>query len=881
MSTSYSTTTSGHAPTIAPKGSSFAGNEFSNNLFSDLAPLLTLFGEQVTKQFLSMSMGWADNILLGMGPLGIITTVVSAIRVSRAGKLKVLIGRARESPATVEQELLSSTSDNVCELWNGREVVRQIGRCNSKEFIIYHDKEKGLQVGDLEESVERGWLVEVSKTWAFFHKYSSTRRKLSSEHMFPHNYKQHLIGAPNIALNIHGASPRRMELWAWVTMGVVLQTSACVLPGLGTYYWGWAKETNTIPNYAYPLFLCGSFSTILGVILCSHVVEAATIEKTFAAINLPTGEVKTLGCMQFDCNVGDQDFRPYLLWNPSFEIRTSRLYTLGVYLASIKASAATLLTLSGFVCQFVGLRALHWSTSVHQLGVTLAMTAVRSWVRRGLSNKPTALQLDEDADQTALAIALLTKLTGSHPDLVQTTGIQNSFCWEIVTGGFAFQLNPRYPHGSLIIELQEYVQRVTARSLAESRAYHKLSRFGEDIFTGEIENATHVSGNLCVSIREKLRNYTADNAVILAIASALNQAVSQTTNFLNMSSTEGEITMVLLADSLNWTHKVRTGMSQRQLVQDISYSSISLSGQKLNKGVNMDNKKTTWALSPPKSFFPILSLWLHSLDKAKVALLSGLPDPDRLRNDVRTHWNVGGIALESIPRPLEKSRYVRILGYIQDFPLDVLPNLSRWIGKGIIVCPRPDGDSPLHNYPELKVPCWPVFGASQLGPQSSKKNASETFFPYFDVTNAPADNLSGTCLAITSDLPLPNQCALELFSGFWNAAAEKITQLGHTPDESSGSAKSTSLGTFSVASGFIESISQILLDARLVTTLEEAKVIIVPPLARRGLLPKFEGQPDNIIHMRRAKSDPSLGRPSAQATSPSPTQPPVASSSRT
>ena len=27
------------------------GDEFSNNLFSDLAPLLTLFGEQVSKQF--------------------------------------------------------------------------------------------------------------------------------------------------------------------------------------------------------------------------------------------------------------------------------------------------------------------------------------------------------------------------------------------------------------------------------------------------------------------------------------------------------------------------------------------------------------------------------------------------------------------------------------------------------------------------------------------------------------------------------------------------------------------------------------------------------------------------------------------------------------
>ncbi|RSM04759.1 hypothetical protein CDV31_009926 [Fusarium ambrosium] len=74
----------------------FEGDDFSNDLFSDLAPLLTLFGEQVTKQFLGMSMGWADNVLLVMGPLGIITTVVSAIRVSRGKRLKALVGSTRK-----------------------------------------------------------------------------------------------------------------------------------------------------------------------------------------------------------------------------------------------------------------------------------------------------------------------------------------------------------------------------------------------------------------------------------------------------------------------------------------------------------------------------------------------------------------------------------------------------------------------------------------------------------------------------------------------------------------------------------------------------------------------------------------------------------------
>lgn len=71
----------------------FEGDDFSNNLFSDLAPLLTLSGEQVTKKFHSMSMGWAGNALLAMGPLGIITTIVSAIRVGGGKNLKALIGR--------------------------------------------------------------------------------------------------------------------------------------------------------------------------------------------------------------------------------------------------------------------------------------------------------------------------------------------------------------------------------------------------------------------------------------------------------------------------------------------------------------------------------------------------------------------------------------------------------------------------------------------------------------------------------------------------------------------------------------------------------------------------------------------------------------------
>jgi hypothetical protein len=66
---------------------------FANNAFSDFAPLLTLFGDEVTKQFLATSMGMADNVLLSIAPLGIMTIIVSAIRVGGNSLMKSLIGR--------------------------------------------------------------------------------------------------------------------------------------------------------------------------------------------------------------------------------------------------------------------------------------------------------------------------------------------------------------------------------------------------------------------------------------------------------------------------------------------------------------------------------------------------------------------------------------------------------------------------------------------------------------------------------------------------------------------------------------------------------------------------------------------------------------------
>jgi hypothetical protein len=71
----------------------FDVDSFANYLISDLGFLLALFGDLPTKQFLSLSTGWYDNIALAVVPLGIPTILVSAIRVAGSKLLKTIIGR--------------------------------------------------------------------------------------------------------------------------------------------------------------------------------------------------------------------------------------------------------------------------------------------------------------------------------------------------------------------------------------------------------------------------------------------------------------------------------------------------------------------------------------------------------------------------------------------------------------------------------------------------------------------------------------------------------------------------------------------------------------------------------------------------------------------
>ena len=92
---------------------------------------------------MSQSLGWADNFILAMAPLGILTIIVAAIRVGGPSWLKGVIGRARESLADAESELMSSTSDEVREFWDGQQIVKMKAKEMICEFVILVPEERG------------------------------------------------------------------------------------------------------------------------------------------------------------------------------------------------------------------------------------------------------------------------------------------------------------------------------------------------------------------------------------------------------------------------------------------------------------------------------------------------------------------------------------------------------------------------------------------------------------------------------------------------------------------------------------------------------------------------------------------------------------------
>ncbi|KAK3366747.1 hypothetical protein B0T24DRAFT_534372, partial [Lasiosphaeria ovina] len=263
-------------------------------------------------QFISRSLTVYDCIIFSSCSIGIMTAVVSAIRVAAPNAWKAIVGRAMESRAVAELEVLSSTSNEVCEPWNGHGIVRVMGSPEVLE-LLYMDERKAKDDCGLFTLTGENNLP------------STGQRGGGDEHDSTSPQP-----APNIALNL-GTPPsgRKPVLRLLAAFGVIVQLGVVVYSAMITYYPPWAsmftKDGEPVVRAAFPLMAVGTFIVSTSMFLCAAVVERSTNEaiwtveapndpNTPGSGHPPQGDSFSLLWLQRMKTVNDQTFGSYAVF---------------------------------------------------------------------------------------------------------------------------------------------------------------------------------------------------------------------------------------------------------------------------------------------------------------------------------------------------------------------------------------------------------------------------------------------------------------------------------------------------------------------------------------------------------------------------------------
>ncbi|EEQ28742.1 pfs [Microsporum canis CBS 113480] len=400
-------------------------SEFSNNLATDLAPLISLFGEAPTKQYLSECLNMTDIIIFSMAPLGIITIVVSAIRVCGTPSLRAFIGRAQEGAGNAEAELCSSTSREVCELYNNGGIARVFGRPKLLEIVLdpnatnddFYQKGPNAQATAGIYSF-KDYLKKDKQEWEEIGKPARDEEKESmsddadTERDFAIN--------PNLSLNVGIKQGTRLWFTAAAILGILLQSSVLVWAAIARYKFNDVKK-DLQDAYAVPLTVIGTFFLCSGAALCASLIESSTKERVF------TRKIKKDGSKERSASqvywvqpgtqfVGDQAFDSFAYTHPKGGFTP-------IHHLLEDREERTQWDLVGFLLQFLGLRACHSSVAVAQLGVTLVMSVVRSMLRANriseeevsLAHKPD-LYKGHELDWLALNLGSEPKPNDAEPE---------------------------------------------------------------------------------------------------------------------------------------------------------------------------------------------------------------------------------------------------------------------------------------------------------------------------------------------------------------------------------------------------------------------------------------------------------------------------------
>lgn len=253
-------------------------SDFSNNLASDLGPLLSLFGDAVTRQYLSESTTFLDYFIFAMAPIGIIGTITAVIRVCGSSSLRAFIGRAQEGQGTTEAELCTSTSADVCELFNKGGITRVLGRPDIIELVYIPDGGQANRSQQKEQQKEQqqsapqklrlftSYLEDSSnECWqkmTFSGSGNAVFNKIGNS--TSGNFLD-LAPKPNLSLNV---GIRRQPDWVFYVIalvGFILQAGILVFAGTAVWLLEWNLQkpnSEASRNYAPGIFIAGTITCV-------------------------------------------------------------------------------------------------------------------------------------------------------------------------------------------------------------------------------------------------------------------------------------------------------------------------------------------------------------------------------------------------------------------------------------------------------------------------------------------------------------------------------------------------------------------------------------------------------------------------------------------
>jgi hypothetical protein len=390
-----------------------AVDDFSNNLATDLAPVLALFGDQVTKQFLSESTTVWDSIIFACAPIGILTAVVSVIRVCGSSGLRAFIGRAQESTPRAEVEVCSSTSRDVCELYQNGAIVRVLAR-HPKILELVHvstkrnpdridsnsESESDDVPGELtsEENHHHRPEAHADSLWTFgdYRRSTDGSAEWQEQTQSPKYRQDKYPECPNLSLNVGDTQPSTMTLVMSSIFGVLIQLSVIGVAFSVQFIWPQKKEDEIPPVWGLSAFVAGTISLCGGMFGCATLINACTVERVFLRNkNGPSYVSRVFWIQPGGQAVGDITFDAFIgVESPNFKRYTSSRRAKAKF-ESFKAGSVTLVTMLGFVLQFVGLRSVHSSVCLAQLAAILVMSFVRACLRsRRPGNEANVLHSD-------------------------------------------------------------------------------------------------------------------------------------------------------------------------------------------------------------------------------------------------------------------------------------------------------------------------------------------------------------------------------------------------------------------------------------------------------------------------------------------------------